>query len=510
MRAILIATGEGPGVAPLDERYPVPLLPLADRPFIQHVVEHLVSQGIRRFEFVLSHLPEKLEQFLGDGARWGCRFHFHLARDPARPYRLLRALKYEEEVLLLGHADRLPPLPLADIDASPTDLAPLLFTWRNPAAPPDADLLQWTGWALITPDHLTTLPGEADEKDLEDHLRSRNPRTREVATPLSMETYRAILTSHRAVLAKEFPGLLLGGREVEPGVWLSRNVVLQPTAQVTPPVYLAEDCRIGAGVHLGPFAVVGKGCVLDDHSIVTDAVIFPGSYVGEGLELADVLVDRNRLMNAQLGGVTVVEDFLLGSLRGPNPVSWVMTQLGRLLALVTVLATSPLLLLLMACNGLHRKQVVRLPATTDETTWETYHLLSLCPPASPPLPGTWRDFWLRFLPGLVNVGKGDLGFVGVPPRHPDEIRALPPDWQSLYLHAKAGLVTEEAVRYGAAASEDERYAADGFYAVAAGWTYDLKLLLRYLGSAWFGMLGNFGRKRPEPPVPVEDVSTLTE
>ena len=72
MRAIVIATGEAPDMTGLSERYPAPMLPLVDRPFIQHVVEILVDQGVTVFDFVLSHQPEKIEEVLGDGTRWGC------------------------------------------------------------------------------------------------------------------------------------------------------------------------------------------------------------------------------------------------------------------------------------------------------------------------------------------------------------------------------------------------------------------------------------------------------
>lgn len=78
MVAIITATGQNSAFYGLDEYLPIPLLPLADRPFLQHVVEFLVRQGVRRFEFILSHLPEKIEARFGDGARWGCSFLYHL------------------------------------------------------------------------------------------------------------------------------------------------------------------------------------------------------------------------------------------------------------------------------------------------------------------------------------------------------------------------------------------------------------------------------------------------
>ena len=72
MRAVLFCTGDWPALAPLNDRLPGPLLPLLDRPFLQHVVEYLISRGVKRFDIVLSHLPEKVEEALGDGKRWGC------------------------------------------------------------------------------------------------------------------------------------------------------------------------------------------------------------------------------------------------------------------------------------------------------------------------------------------------------------------------------------------------------------------------------------------------------
>src|SRR5258708_629308 len=110
MKAVVIATDYYPQSARLNERMPLCLLPLVDRPFIQHIVEMLVDQGISEFDFVLNHLPEKIEHLLGDGKRGGSVFHYPLARDPRRPYRVLRTVMSEDggEPLLLVHADRLP------------------------------------------------------------------------------------------------------------------------------------------------------------------------------------------------------------------------------------------------------------------------------------------------------------------------------------------------------------------------------------------------------------------
>ncbi|MBL8793515.1 MAG: hypothetical protein JNM56_06405, partial [Planctomycetia bacterium] len=226
MRAVIFSAGEWPGVAPLNKKQPAPLLHLVDRPFLQHVVEYCVSQGVRRFDFVLSHLPEKIEHFLGDGRRWGCQFTYHLARDPERPYRLLLSMNWDGTAgpVLLGHGDRLPQFSLAA--AKDAAVPSALFCCQVAEEGKSSPNLDWTGWALLTPEQIGRLPRDADEAAVKAHLLELLPielRRVETLPPLGCRSFNELLHSHEVVLCDLFDGLLLGGKDVEPGVWLSRN-----------------------------------------------------------------------------------------------------------------------------------------------------------------------------------------------------------------------------------------------------------------------------------------------
>jgi NDP-sugar pyrophosphorylase family protein len=129
MIALIVAQGVNQGMEALNERYPSPLLPLVDRPFIQHVVEFVAEGGITQFEFVLSHLSEKIEDFLCDGSRWGCTFRFLLARDPSHPYDILKTVRLGEDTgsLLLVHADRLPQVDIERTKPAHKPEEPVMF-----------------------------------------------------------------------------------------------------------------------------------------------------------------------------------------------------------------------------------------------------------------------------------------------------------------------------------------------------------------------------------------------
>jgi hypothetical protein len=397
MTAVIIAAGLSPGMEPLNERYPTPLLPLLDRPFIQHVVEFLVEGGMTRFEFVLSHLPEKIEGFLGDGSRWGCTFRFHLARDPSHPYDILKTLHLGEDAgtLFLAHADR---LPLVDLEqtrpANPIEEPVMFFSPPirriDPSAENSQDTRQWTGWAWVPADILKNLPKGLDEGALEAHLASTGQSKGslvQLSNSLSVRSYGDVLASQATVLGKEFKGLLLGGKEADESIWLSRNLTLHPMATLNPPVYIGENCRIGKETSLGPNAVIGKDCVLDSDCTVTNSLIFPGSYVGEGLELDEVLVDKNRLINVKFGAaVSISESFILGGLSKAHLGQWFAGIFSRFAAACLLLVLWPFLLatallLKVGRRGpvLFKKEAVRLPVQTDEALWQTFGWLSFAP-----------------------------------------------------------------------------------------------------------------------------------
>lgn len=493
MIAVIVATGLNPDLKELNARYPTPMLPLVDRPFIQHVIEFLVAEGITRFEVILNHFPEKIEKFLGDGSRWGCSFTFHLAKDPAKPYGFLKTLDYGPggEPVVVAHADRLPGISLKTYGERPQAVG---FVAADAGGEK-----KWSGWAVAPQEWLSTVGAELDEQGFANLFAGGfgEDGTANVEVPrmLDMRTYDGVLKAHQVVMSKQFAGLMLSGKEVEEGIWISRNVSLHPTAKVLPPVYIGENCQIDGGTQLGPFAVIGHNCVVGGGCTATKAVVFPGSYVGEGLELNEVLVDKNRLVNVRMGVVVALTDqFILGGLSpkiGGNPL---LALLSRLAGGVLLLLLWPIMLLTAAALRVFRKgpvlfkrRVVRLPAAADAGDWATFEQWSFCDHNEKKSARNVQkvrsgiaDFLLRFIPGLLNVVRGEMRLVGVAPRTAAEIAELNEDWKELYLRAKAGLISEAFVQYGDNPSEDELFSAEVFYSAMGGFMHDLKLFFGYV------------------------------
>lgn len=70
MKAVILAAGEGTRLEPLTNLRPKPMIPVANRPLLEHVVEALASAGIREMIFVVGYHRERIQNHFGDGAEW--------------------------------------------------------------------------------------------------------------------------------------------------------------------------------------------------------------------------------------------------------------------------------------------------------------------------------------------------------------------------------------------------------------------------------------------------------
>jgi lipopolysaccharide/colanic/teichoic acid biosynthesis glycosyltransferase len=508
MRAVLIATGEVPEGNTLGHRHLLPMLPLLDRPFVQHLLEFFVGQGVAEFDIVLSHLPEAIERHLRDGTRWGCRLRYHLVRNTACPYGVLSRLGLEPrsgERLLLGHADRLPLVQLAALTENanaPSFLFVSSDCQRQTQMPEGVN--EWTGWGLLTARELLGIPRDIRAETLYAHLRAgagSEVQLSEVTTLLSVRSPAELLASQQLVLEKQVSGLMFSGRERAPGVWIASSAKVSPKAELSAPVYIGPSCTVGTATRLGPHAVVTTGCVIDRRCCIRNSAVLPGSYVGEGMVHDGAVIDGDLAVNACANSITLCADPLTqGTVPRVSLTRAVGAAFPRLFALALLIALVPLLLLAIVWltlrhggRALRSRVVVRLPPLRIEGRWATYRLYSFVAAvdganASQRPPGLGHAL-LDVLPGLIHIVRGQLHFVGVPPRSPDEVSSLPQEWRDLYLQTKAGVVSVDTF-VGAEPRVEDRFAAEAAYAVTRSWHQDLRLLAAYL---WQALSRSFGR-----------------
>ena len=73
MKGVILHGGAGTRLRPLTFSGPKQLIPVANKPISQYVLEDLVSSGIRNIAIILGEIfPELVREHYGDGSRFGC------------------------------------------------------------------------------------------------------------------------------------------------------------------------------------------------------------------------------------------------------------------------------------------------------------------------------------------------------------------------------------------------------------------------------------------------------
>ena len=73
MKAIILAAGKGTRMGQLTNELPKPMLKVRGQPVLEHILQGIVAAGIREIFIVTGFRAEAIEDYFGDGSRWGAR-----------------------------------------------------------------------------------------------------------------------------------------------------------------------------------------------------------------------------------------------------------------------------------------------------------------------------------------------------------------------------------------------------------------------------------------------------
>ncbi|MEW5748741.1 MAG: glucose-1-phosphate thymidylyltransferase [Candidatus Thermoplasmatota archaeon] len=318
MKGLVLAGGYGTGLRPLTHTGPKQLIPIANKPNIQYCIEDLTDAGITDIGIILGNMmPEKVQEFLGDGARFGARFTYIVQ---GKPMGIAHAVNCSKEFMgddpfivylgdnLLKSGIREIPKKMAEEKA---DCVISLMPVKEP---------QRYGIAELSEDGKTVLRTVEKPKEPKSDLAVIGiyafnstffevyPRLRpswrnemEITDAISMlidagykvtphrvegwwkDTGRPddILDANHLILdgiESLNDGKIESGSSVVGRVRIGKGTVVTGRSVVRGPAIIGEGCKIGPGAYIGPYTAVGDRCQIssaevDDSMVMEDAVI---------------------------------------------------------------------------------------------------------------------------------------------------------------------------------------------------------------------------------------------
>jgi UDP-N-acetylglucosamine diphosphorylase / glucose-1-phosphate thymidylyltransferase / UDP-N-acetylgalactosamine diphosphorylase / glucosamine-1-phosphate N-acetyltransferase / galactosamine-1-phosphate N-acetyltransferase len=361
LKAVVLAAGKGERLWPLTETRPKPLLPIANKPILQHTVETLVAAGIRQLILVISYKGEMVREKLGDGSSFNCELEYVKQKSPrgtadavATAGSMLRGEDrfvvvygddyYEKQAVkdFVAKAEQNEGVTICTAkveDASQFGTVEAsngrVTRIREKISRQEPGLVN-AGLYLMTSSIFSSIKkttrSKRGEFELTDSLRILIDQEVPVDSQILGDgrwlgisfPWDLLDANQRSVMAQEtklIQGRVEDGAHIEGPVVVEEGSVIKGGSRIEGPVHIGKDCEIGPNAYLRPFTSlgqdvkVGAACEVKNSivmakskiphlSYVGDSVIGEGCSLGAGTITANLRFDE-AVVKSKVRGVTV-------------------------------------------------------------------------------------------------------------------------------------------------------------------------------------------------------------
>ena len=106
MKAVILAGGLGTRLQPYTTFLPKPMLPLGEKPILEHLIDWTRKNGVKSIVLCVSYLRKTIEDYFEDGKRFGVRVEYAVSNKPlATAGQLKTAEELIDDTFVCMHGD---------------------------------------------------------------------------------------------------------------------------------------------------------------------------------------------------------------------------------------------------------------------------------------------------------------------------------------------------------------------------------------------------------------------
>jgi mannose-1-phosphate guanylyltransferase/phosphomannomutase len=342
-----MAGGFGTRIHPLTINQPKPMIPLINRPIMEHIIRLLKNHGITELVLLLYHQPDIIRKYFGDGSEFGVRITYVVPlEDFGTAGAVKAAARHLDERFLIISGDL-----LTDFDISRAiafheqKRAQATLTLTAVADPLQfgvvitdkqgriSKFLEKPGWGevfsdtintgiyVIEPEVLELIP----EGENRDWAKDVFPQMLATGAPLfgcSLEGYWADIGNTDAYL-EACQDILAGKVSVyiseppkPPGttLFISEEAIIDDTVELSGMVVLGDNTRIFGRSRLTNCSV-GRNCLIEDGAVLENTILWDNVYIKSGARITgatichQVRIGQNVLVE---NGVVIADETTIG------------------------------------------------------------------------------------------------------------------------------------------------------------------------------------------------------
>lgn len=324
MRSIIMAGGFGTRLRPLTNNLPKPMVPMANRPMMEHIIELLKANSITDLTALLYFQPEMISDHLKDGSHLGVKIDYItltvdlgtagavgsamrkicdgttliISGDVLTDLDLNKAIEFHRRrkavaTIVLTRVEN--PLPFGIVITD--KLGRIIRFLEKPSwGEVFSDTIN-TGIYILEKDVLDYIPKDKEfdfSKDLFPLLLQKDePIYGYVAEGYwkdvgSLEEYRA---ANMDILQEKVHVRIPGERINEKKIWVGKGSRIDFTSKLEGSIVIGENCKIAADTRISN-SIIGANTVIEEGAVIIDSVLWDNVKVARGAFLQENVVSN--------------------------------------------------------------------------------------------------------------------------------------------------------------------------------------------------------------------------
>jgi len=320
LKAVILAAGEGRRMRPLTYTRPKVILPIANKPILEHLLIETKKAGITEFILVVGYHDEQVRRYFGNGDKWGIRIDYCAQRrqlGTADALSMVKGLVKGNFLVINGDiivshkdinrlinnsANTLSVIKVKDTqDLGMVELSENKVVHIYEKTEKPSSLMANAGLYLFTPDIFDAIAqtpkSPRGEYEITDSLqlmidKGHHISYHEISYWLNLSYPWELLPANESLLADIEPqnqGEIEDNVVIKGTVSIGKDTIIRSGSYIVGPVIIGQDCDIGPNCYIRPYASIGDNCHVGSAVEVKNSIIMKGSkiphhnYVGDSV-----------------------------------------------------------------------------------------------------------------------------------------------------------------------------------------------------------------------------------
>ncbi|TAN32065.1 nucleotidyl transferase [bacterium] len=324
MKAVVMAGGEGSRLRPLTSRQPKPLVPVAGRPIMEHILLHLRRHQMRDVVATVQYMGASIRNYFGDGSEQGVALTYSVEDSPlGTAGSVILARQHLNEPFVVISGDSLTDIDLAAAARFHRERRAIATIVLKPVPNPleygvvvvdqggaVQRFIEKPSWGEVISDLANTgiyildpavfdffRPGEVT--DWSGDVFPKLLKEGEPVFGWVASGYWEDVGSHAAYVKANFDCLegrvkvQIPGDRVGDSTWIHEDAEVSPGARIDGPAFIGAGAKVRAGAWVNGPCVVGAYTTVDSGVKISNSITWDHTYIGLNSRLRGAVVCRS-------------------------------------------------------------------------------------------------------------------------------------------------------------------------------------------------------------------------